>query len=182
VNGLQRGILSAAALFGLLAAVLHLYTLQNATTVEALSHAPDLAIAQPTWQLFDEQGRLKRELQATHMEQWPGEPRARLTEPRLQLRDQQFQTWRVQAERGWIDTDGRGMVLDSRVKLQRDTRADGPVVTTEHLRIAAHSDLIETDQAVVLSSGNWHFSATGLRAELGRQQLQLLGKVRGIHD
>jgi LPS export ABC transporter protein LptC len=74
------------------------------------------------------------------------------------------------------------MVLEAAVNLQREAGDSGLVLHTEKLRIDDKGDVIETDRPVVLVSGNWHFSATGLHAELGRQQLQLLGNVRGIHD
>jgi lipopolysaccharide export system protein LptC len=182
VSKLQRGILLTALLASLAAAGLHLMALQTAGTPGHQAHAPDLYIEQPRWRLFDKNGRLNREMRAGRLEQWPGEARARLTEPRLQLTDRQQQIWQATAQHGWIPEDQRSVMLDKQVRLQREPATSGLVVTTERLRIADKGDFIETDQPVVLTSGNWHFSATGLRAELGRQQLELLGNVRGIHD
>ena len=45
-----------------------------------------------------------------------------------------------------------------------------------------HGDSVETDEAVVLPAGSWHFNATGMRANLGRQRLELLAQARGIHE
>ena len=182
MSKLQRGILFTALLASLVAAGLHMMALQKAGAPGHRSHAPDLYIEQPRWQMFDKTGQLKREMYAGRLEQWPGEARARLTKPRLQLTDGQQQVWRARARHGWIPEDQRSVMLNEQVELRREASNSGLAVTTESLRIADKGDLIETDQPVVLTSGNWHFSATGLRAELGRQQLELLGNVRGIHD
>ncbi len=178
----QPAILFAIVLVSLAAVGLHLVTLQTTATPANPGKQPDLYIEQPAWQLFDHGGRLHRELRATRLEQWPGEAQARLVQPRLRLTDRQQQVWRARAESGRIADDQHSMVLDRHVRLQREPGDSGPVVTTDKLRIADKGDVIDTDRPVVLTSGNWHFSATGLRAELGRQQLELLGNVRGIHD
>ena len=182
MSGVQRGFLLAALAASLAALWLALATRQAADSEGHRAELPDVTIEQPFWQLFDENGAGRHEVHATRLEQWPGEPQARLTEPRLQLTDKRQQRWQAAARRGWIPEDPQSIVLEQQVTLQREPAQEGPVITTQHLRIAREGDLLETDQPVVLTSGNWHFSASGLRAELGRAQLQLLGNVRGIHD
>jgi len=182
VSGMQRWFFAAALLAGLASLWLFLSVRQAGDERDGSALLPEFYVEQPRWQVFDEHGLPKRELQARRLEQWPDEDRARLFEPRLQLTDVQQQHWRASAQRGWIAADQRHMVLEAAVKLQREAGDGDLVLHTEKLRIDDKGDVIETDQPVVLVSGNWHFSATGLHAELGRQQLQLLGKVRGIHD
>jgi LPS export ABC transporter protein LptC len=182
VSKLQGRIIFATLLASLAAAGLHLIALQTTDTRGQQFPAPDFYIHKPVWRMFDDNGQLKRELSATRLEQWPGEPQARLTEPRLRLNDRKQQAWRARAERGWIAEDQHSLVFDKQVRLQREPVDSGPVVNTERLRITDKGDFIETSRPVVLNSGNWHFSATGLRAELGRQRLKLLGNVRGIHE
>lgn len=178
-----RRVLLPSVLSGVLATLwLHLASLRAADGIPRTDGQPELSIDRPLWQDFDTDGRLARELAALSLEKWPGENRARLTEPQLQLVDGQQQRWWVQARLGWLDEDEQRLQLEQQVRLQREPQTGGLVVTTETLRIDERDGLIETDQAVVLTSGNWHFTATGLRAALGRQQLQLLGNVRGIHD
>lgn len=182
MSGMQRWFFAAALLAGLASLWLYLSVRQAGNDRVGSALVPDFYVEQPRWQVFDEHGLPKRELQARRLEQWPNEDRARLFEPRLQLTDVQQQHWRASAQRGWIGADQRHMVLEAAVNLQREAGDGDLVLHTEKLRIDHKGDVIETDQPVVLVSGNWHFSATGLHAELGRQQLQLLGNVRGIHD
>jgi LPS export ABC transporter protein LptC len=180
VSGLQRGLLLAMLLGGLVTLWLNLYTLHAADT--SRHTAPELYIDRPHWQIFDARGRLERELRAARLEKSPADARARLTEPRLELVERDRQRWQADARAGWIDEDRHQLNLEQQVRLQRAAPSGGLTLATETLRIAEGGGLIETDRPVVLTSGNWHFTATGLRAELGRQQLQLLENVRGIHD
>jgi LPS export ABC transporter protein LptC len=180
VSGLQRGLLLAMLLGGLATLWLNLFTRQADET--SRHTAPELYVDRPHWQIFDAEGRLERELRADRLEKWPADTRARLIEPRLELVDRDRQRWQAGARLGWIDEDRHQLGLQQQVRLQRGAPSGGLTLATETLRIDESGGLIETDRPVVLTSGNWHFTATGLRAELGRQQLQLLENVRGIHD
>lgn len=145
-------------------------------------HWPDFYVEQPHWREFDREGRLSRELHAARVEQWPHEHRARLIEPRLRVSDARQQHWQASAQLGWVPPDRRQLVLEGGVRLSREPENTGPVVTTEQLRIGTRDNVIQTERPVVMVSGKWHFTAAGLQADLGRQQLQLQGNVRGIHD
>jgi LPS export ABC transporter protein LptC len=68
------------------------------------------------------------------------------------------------------------------VVLRQEAGVDALRLNTERLRVAADADLVESDVAVVLRSGNWHFSAGGLRADLGQQHIELLDRVEGVHE
>lgn len=178
----RRTLLTVTAAAGLAALWLHLLTLHADDTAAPRAAGPELYIEQPQWRSFDRNGGLVRELAAGRLEKWPGDDLARLSEPRLQLVDSRRQHWKAGARVGWLDEDSRRLRLEQQVRLEREPQDSGLVVTTQTLQIGDQDGLIETDSAVVLESGNWHFTATGMRAELGRQQLQLLGNVRGIHD
>jgi len=105
-----------------------------------------------------------------------------LQEPRLTLVDKRQQLWHASARHGRISETRGALLLEQQVKLLREPENSDLVLNTELLRISDRGDLAETDQPVVLESGSWHVSAQGFRAELGRQQLELLGNVRGIHE
>jgi LPS export ABC transporter protein LptC len=182
VSAYRRPLLAVAVPGGLAALWLHLLTLQAGDMSAPGDGQPELYMEQPQWRSFDRNGLLVRELAAARLEKWPGDSQARLNEPRLQLVDSRQQHWHVEARLGWLDEDRQQLRLERQVRLEREPRRGGLVVTTQALQIGERDGLIETDQAVVLDSGNWHFTATGMRAELGRQQLQLLGNVRGTHD
>lgn len=184
MSGLQRGLLVALLLSTLGTLWLYLFTLRQESAGAQASRQPELYIEQPHWRVFAADGRLTRELRAARLEKWAAESRARLIEPRLLLKDGRQARWRAQARSGWIDERRRQLRLEQQVDLQRQAPAAELAVSTDALQFNQTQGLIETDRPVVLTAGNWHFSATGLRAELDRPQLhlQLLGNVRGIHE
>ena len=161
---------------------LYLYSGRLTLPAPATMPQAELTIEQPHWMLFDTEGHISRQLHATRLERWSGEDGARLFEPRLQLNDSQRRTWLAQARRGRVDTDDTSLLLEQQVVLRREQTAHGPVIRTGRLRIAQHGDSIETDDAVVLDAGSWHFTSNGLRTDLGKQRLELLARVRGIHE
>jgi len=179
---LPRWLTPAIALAAAVAtAGLHLATRSGLSQQTDLKR-PDIYIDQADWHLFDPQGQLAKQLWATRVEQWPNEEGARLIQPRLHIRDQQRRSWQIQAEKGWIHADEGPFLLEQAVVLHQEGTANGLSARTERLEISRTGDLLQTDNAVVLDSGNWHFTGVGLRADLGRQRIELLNRVQGIHD
>jgi LPS export ABC transporter protein LptC len=161
---------------------LHFYTSQSFMGATDTAASPDFFIENPVWRQFNGEGTPSRQLHAERLEQWPGEPGARLQEPRLMLVDAHRERWHASARSGHVSETPSALVLKDQVKLVREPENGGLVLDTEQLRITGRGDLIETDQPVVLKSRSWHVSAEAFRAEPERQQLQLLGNVRGIHE
>ena len=182
MNPPQKGVLALAAVATAATLWLQLHASHSGPAQASAVAQPDLYIEQPRWDRFDAQGRLATQLQASRAEQWPGEQHTRLVEPQLEIRDLHQRHWQLQAGRGRLSADGGPLLLEQQVVLRRETGSDGPVLTTERLNIAADGDLVETDAPVVLQSANWHFSAGGLRAELGRERIELFNRVRGTHE
>lgn len=178
----QRRVLVATCLASLAVIWLHFYTQQTHPVVKDNASLPDLFVKYPVWRQFNSQGDSSRQLSADRLEQWPGEPDARLIKPRLTLIDARDRRWLASARKGRISEARASLLLEQEVKLVREQEDSDMVVNTQLLRIADRGNLAETDQPVVLDSGSWHVSADGFRAELGRQQLELLGNVRGIHE
>ncbi len=183
MNLSRKGTLALALTATAASFWLHLYASRGGSAQMQADALPDLYIEQPQWDLFDEQGRPVRQLRAERLEQWAGEPHARLIQPRLNIRDHHQRHWELRAGRGRMSADGQPLSLEQQVVLEPGGDArDGTTVSTERLKIAGNGALVETDAPVVLQSGNWHFSAGGLRADLGQQRVELLNRVRGTHE
>ena len=161
---------------------LHIHTRQTYSEVKNNASLPDFFVQHPVWQQFNSRGESSRQLSADRLEQWPGEPDARLLEPRLMLVDARDRRWQASARNGRISEARASLLLEREVKLVKEQEGSDMVMNTQLLRITDRGNLAETDQPVVLDSGSWHVSADGFRAELGRQQLELLGNVRGRHE
>ena len=178
----QRRVLVTICLASLAVIWLHYYTQQTYSVVKNDASLPDFFVKHPVWQQFNSQGKSTRQLSADRLEQWPGEPDARLLEPRLTLVDARNRRWQASGRNGRISEAKASLLLEQEVRLVREQEDSDMVLNTQLLRIADRGNLAETDQPVVLDSGSWHVSADGFRAELGRQQLELLGNVRGRHE
>jgi len=161
---------------------LHVRTSQGDGVPYPASQRADLYIEQPRWTLFDRQGHISRRLRAQRLEQWAGEEAARLIQPQLTINDRHQRQWRAHARSGWIYPDNRPFLLEQGVVVQRGPENSGLFLETEHLRIDRSGDSLETDAPVVLRAGSWHFTSTGMRANLGRQRVELLAQARGIHE
>lgn len=161
---------------------LFLQTSQRNSLSAPASQLPEMYIKQPRWTLFDAQGRPSRQLRARRLEQWAGAEAARLIQPRLTINDRQRRRWRIQAKSGWIYPQERPVLLEQQVVMQQAPENSGLILETTQLRIDPSKDTVETDAAVVLRTGSWHFTSKGMRADLGQQQLELLTQVRGIHE
>ena len=161
---------------------LHSSQQDNRPPQAALLQQAELYINQPRWTMFDRQGRLSTQVHAQRLEQWAGEEAARLIQPQLTISDRQQRQWRVHARTGRILPDNRPLLLEQEVVMQRGPENSGLFLETTRLRIEHNGESVETDAAVVLRAGSWHFTAKGLRANLGQQQLELLTQVRGIHE
>lgn len=161
---------------------LYLHSNQRDSMPHPASQQAELYIKQPRWVLFDRQGRLSRQLHAQRLEQWAGEEAAHLIQPQLTINDRQQRQWRVHARSGWIYPDNRPFLLEQEVVMHQEPENSGLFLETTRLRIEHNGDSVETDAAVVVRAGNWHFTSKGMHANLDRQQLELLAQVRGIHE
>ena len=148
----------------------------------ASAQLPDLYVVEPHWELFDSNGELEKQLRARRLEKWAHEEATRLLEPRLELRDQRRRHWLASAEQGLAYPDQRPIHLENNVVLQRQQPESDLTVTTSRLLVARSGDRVETSAPVVLRTGNWHFNSIGLHADLGQQQVGLLGRVQGTYD
>jgi LPS export ABC transporter protein LptC len=161
---------------------LHLHTREQGKPSNPASPQAELYIKQPRWTVFDQEGHLSRQLQARGLEQWADEEAARLLEPQLYFRDRQQRQWRVQARTGRAYPDNRPLLMQEGVVMRQEPENSGLVLKTAYLRIHPRGEAVETEAAVVLRSGNWHFTAEGLRANLDQRRLELLAQVRGVHE
>jgi len=161
---------------------LHLHTKEQGSASNPASPQPELYIKQPRWSVFDHQGHLSRELQARGLEQWTDEEAARLLDPQLYFLDRQQRQWRVRARTGRVYPDNRPLLMQEDVVMRQEPENSGLLLKTAYLRIHPGGDAIETEAAVVLRSGNWHFTAEGLHANLDQRRLELLARVRGVHE
>lgn len=90
-------------------------------------------------------------------------------------------TWVIEAARGSGPRDGSHLELDGGVQV-RSEPADGEeptVITTTNVRFEPSASLLVTDAPIEIRAGGWQVAATGLRAHLKDDRLELESKVHG---
>ena len=91
------------------------------------------------------------------------------------------QRWRLTAERGHITTGSETVELEGHVIMtgERQTLPEPAVVRTERMTLDTRTQLASTDAPVTLGLGVYSLAATGLRADLKAETLQLESDVNG---
>jgi lipopolysaccharide export system protein LptC len=89
--------------------------------------------------------------------------------------------WVIEAAEGSGPRDGSHLELDGGVQV-RNQPADGAeptVITTTNVRFEPGASLLVTDAPIEIRAGGWQVAATGLRAHLKDDKLELESKVHG---
>ncbi|MBR9910535.1 MAG: LPS export ABC transporter periplasmic protein LptC [Gammaproteobacteria bacterium] len=91
--------------------------------------------------------------------------------------------WKATADSGRTTENGQVVELMDNVKLRQTESTDRAVeLTTTHLLIKPEQQYAETDKPVTIRSVNDITHATGMRAYLEQDRIQLLSNVRGIYE
>ncbi len=107
-----------------------------------------------------------------------------LTQPRLQLFDQETQTpWRIVAEEGKATDRGNTITLWGNVRVwQTNDLGETSELQTQYLVVKPEKQYAETDKTVMLISPTGKTQAVGMKANLKTGIIRLLSRVRGIHE
>ena len=120
-------------------------------------------------------------LQAAWMQHYSDDDTSQLTDPSLTVYRPDSAPWQVRADQALVAAGGESVLLRDDVKVRRmatDSR-DTLELTTSALRVIPDKEYAETDQPVTVVADSGVTRATGMRADLKRQRLQLLANVRG---
>lgn len=131
-----------------------------------------------SWQ-FDSEGRRQHSLQALRIEHFSASQRSLMQAPRIRVHRPGDGDWLVSAETAEGRHADNLFSLQTAVVLER-AAAEGVVplrMETETLRLNPQTRQADTDAAVRFASDRGQMTATGLRADLASERLQLLHKV-----
>lgn len=132
-----------------------------------------------TTTVLDKQGRVSYRLKASYMEHYPLHNRAVLNQPHFTLLDRET-TLTVQAKKGVAFVDRQTLDLTGEV-IVRQVEKNSPaiVLTTDTLHIDVGNKTLNTRSQVKMVSGTDTITATGLKADIDKGQLDLLSHVKG---
>ena len=133
---------------------------------------------------LDTGGRLTQRLWADYSEHLPRDDSTRLTRPYLELYREDGPPWRIKAEHGWIGQEGEEVRLTGQVEFHRERGASNKKTDayTDAIRFWPDRDYAETDSPVRLEQPGFTTTATGMRAYLDEERVELLSRVHAIQQ
>ncbi len=148
------------------------------------NRSPDFFLENFTATTMDPLGRPFRTLQASKMQHYLDDDSTTLTNPLMTVYDEQNPPWLIRSERGWLSGDGKLILLQGEVFIDREQGTDvRPVhIVTRELRVKPEEDYAETDQEVHITSLNDQVDAIGMQAWMRPVRIHLLSKVKGRHE
>jgi lipopolysaccharide export system protein LptC len=131
-----------------------------------------------------EDGRPARTLRAAHVKHFQDDDTTELIEPQLIVFQGEQPPWKVRAESGWVSPDGKLVLLNDEVHIEREAGGQTkPVhIQTSNLRVQPHQDYAETDEQVRVRSDQDWIDATGMQAWLRQpSRIKFLADVKGFY-
>jgi len=129
-------------------------------------------------------GRPAHRLRAVNLQHYTDDDTTELQTPHLTVFQVDTPPWEVDAESGWVSTDGSLILLSGEVLIERKGDNDNrPIrLLTSELRVQPAQDYAETDEKVrVESEADW-IDAVGMQAWLRPpSRLKFLSQVKGYH-
>lgn len=137
---------------------------------------------------FDENGQVKYQLQAQHIDYFqpnnnPTAEYALLQAPHITLHNDQGPPWHIRSRHGRIENSGDTLTFTEQVQVwQLNELQQRTELTTEKLVVMLEREYAETDKAVKISAPEGVTHAVGMKVFFDQERLQLLSKVRSTYE
>lgn len=147
-------------------------------------HDPDAFVDDVDLSNLDATGRLTSRLWAKRMQHYPDDDSTTLDNPLLDIYRPDEPPWRISAQQGWIKSGGSEVLLERNVEIHRaeTTKLRPTDIYTSKLRIFPDRNYAETDVPITYRSTGLEVRSVGMRAYMDKGQVELLHKVRAIHQ
>lgn len=158
---------------------------QSAAVFEALQESrSDYYMEGVVSRHFDAAGQLSHVLMAPRIDHYQDQKRSLMQQPRIQLARPDGAPWEVSAELADAEHSSEKLTLRQQVALSRaGSNNVAPLrMETDSLIVDMQARTADTAAEVRFRSSNGHVSATGLRANLATEQLELLANVKGHYE
>jgi lipopolysaccharide export system protein LptC len=129
---------------------------------------------------FDAEGQLQQDATATDARYFSEEDIIYLRDPRVSTHNGKDSTWYTRSDFGEVRQDNDIIELSQNVEIRK---ASGEItIRTEKLVLIRSEDMAETDAAVSIIGETGRTDAVGMRAWLKQGKVELLSKVKTIHE
>lgn len=147
-------------------------------------HDPDFYMKDFTLTTMDKAGAPRNRLSGPYLVHYADDDSAELTRPRMIAFRKDEPPWHIEAERGWISSGGKDVVLRGEVVMRQSDAVRGreQTVRTTDLHVRPDDEYAETTHPVTFSNNAGSVvDAVGMRASLKDERLELLSKVRASY-
>ncbi len=122
-----------------------------------------------------------------HLQAHPGTPStadySEFTLPNLTLYNDPTHPWYITANNGWSNEAGTEVTLKGNVVIWKlDAEGQRSQLTTSVLNLKPDQQYAETNKPVIITAANSKINAVGMKAFFQEDRVELLSRVRGIHD
>jgi lipopolysaccharide export system protein LptC len=126
-----------------------------------------------------------RRLSADRMLHFPDDDSTELTKPHLTLFQNEHPLWQVQSEQGWLSGDGKLLLLNGPVTIDR--AAAGQIrplhIVTRNLRVQPEEGYAETDERIAVTSLGSRLESKGIQVWFKEPaHLKFLANVKGRYE
>jgi lipopolysaccharide export system protein LptC len=134
--------------------------------------------------VMNEQGRLEYRVKAHRMTHYPGDERFELEAPDIRILQASGETWHILSEQGETTEAADIIWLLGAVDIRRlqSTSSEPLHIVTSDLLVKAEEELAETDNAAVMTSGQFRVEGVGIKADFKNDTVELRSSVRGRYD
>lgn len=150
---------------------------------KTVNNRPDYTMENFTITAMGLAGKPRYHLSASSMLHYPENDVTRMEKPNVVLYQENRSPLKVQSSKGVYSGVAKEVVLSGAVKVDRSASQNNRpfVMETEWLKILPDDKRLETDKAIVVKSGRSFVSAVGMVADLDKETIDLLSKVRGTY-
>lgn len=148
-------------------------------------HNADYFLENFTNTVMNEQGMPFRRLSADRMLHFPDDDSTELTNPHLTLFQDKLPLWQVQSEQGWLSGDGKLLLLNGPVTIDRTAAAmSRPLhIVTRNLRVQPEENYAETDERITVTSLGSRLESKGIQVWFKEPvRMKFLANVKGHYE
>ncbi len=151
----------------------------GSTEISVLRHDPDNYMHDLTTLTMNQDGSVKNKLYADYMAHYPDDNTIELINPRLDIFRPDKPPTIITAEKGWVTEDNEVILLSGKARLiQLDAEGVRELeIITSDVRILMDQEYAETDKPATIFIKTTTLKATGMKAYLGENRLELLNNV-----
>ncbi|MFK7994127.1 MAG: LPS export ABC transporter periplasmic protein LptC [Granulosicoccus sp.] len=161
-------------------------TVVTEETIDMRQTQSDYYMSEFSTRKFGADGNIEFIVNGATLAHYPDDDRSQITAPRVELRRGDI-LWLARSEKGRFDPLPNLFTLEGDVTVERQMRINDDeetdkasiTITTQSLRIATETNLVETDDRIEISAPAWKLEATGLRTAIDQGELSLLADVVG---